>query len=150
MWMACNFNWPHGFISVPTPIHFTYFSSKWNGGGVGTGSAELLLQDVKAATALLQFYQLCFTAENSWKSCRSQEGIEKGKLREKFLAFSLLSLPLPHLPSSRLCTNKGNQPCTKCSRKGQCKNNWVSRLSLAVSAISGYFLQHFCRYIFFR
>lgn len=59
---------------------------------MGTGSAELLLQDVKAAAASLQFYQLCFTAENSWKSCRSQEGIEKGKLREKFLAFSLLSL----------------------------------------------------------
>lgn len=50
-----------------------------------------------------------------------KEGIRKGKRSEEFLAVSLLCLPLPHLPSSRLCTNKGNQPCTKCFRKGSVK-----------------------------
>jgi len=58
--MACNFNWPHGFLSVPTPVHFTYFSSKWNGGGAGTGSAELVLQEVKAVAASLQVLSALF------------------------------------------------------------------------------------------
>lgn len=50
-----------------------------------------------------------------------EEGIREGKISEKFLAISLLCLPLPHLPSPGLCTNKGNQPCTKCSQKGSVK-----------------------------
>lgn len=156
--MACDFNWLNDFISLPTPVGLHDFSSKWKRGGVGTGWAELTLQEggkqplprCRFCPLLLRHCTRRGRFGNSWKSCQFQEGIRKGKISEKFLAFSLLCLPLPHLPSSRLCTNKGNQPCTKCSQKGQYKNNWFSCLSLAVAVISGCCLQLLCRYIFFR
>lgn len=50
-----------------------------------------------------------------------EEEIKKGKISEKFVAVSVLCLPLPHLPSCRLCANKANQPRTKCAQRSSTK-----------------------------
>lgn len=101
---------------------------------MGPGQAELISQEGESRCCfgtgfISSVRSFCFTAAWGREDLKMlaenlaspKEGIRKGKISEKFLAVSLLCLPLPHLLSSRLYKNKGSQPCTKCSQKGSIK-----------------------------